>query len=116
MNALQAPGPGGAPGGVPDEKERMWGMLAHISPIIVGFLGPLIIMLMPDSLVGRPSPFLKHHAKQSLIWTIALIVVAILTCGIGGLVMMIWQVLAGLAANKGEWYVYPGLSSFVDKR
>ena len=93
----------------------MWGMLAHLSPFVVGFIGPLIIMLMPDSLVGRPSPFVAHHAKQSLIWNVAMIVVAIVTCGLGALVMLVFQLLAGLAANKGEWYVYPGLSSFVDQ-
>lgn len=113
-NALQGPQTGGAPGGGPDDKERLWGMLAHISPIFVGFIGPLIIMLMPESLVGHQSAFVKHHAKQSLIFCIILIVVTMVTCGLG-LLLIIFQVIAGLAANKGEWYVYPGLSSFVDK-
>ena len=100
---------------MPDDKERLWGMIAHLSPLVVGFIGPLILMMA--DLSGRPegpSAFVKHHAKQSLIWCIALIIVAMVTCGIGGMVMMVWQILAGMAANRGEWYVYPGLSSFVD--
>ncbi|MCC6872749.1 MAG: DUF4870 domain-containing protein [Sandaracinaceae bacterium] len=99
---------------MPDEKDRQWAMIAHLSPLVVGFIGPLILMMVDTTGRGQPSPFVKHAAKQSLIWCIALIVIGMLTCGIGALVMMIWQVLAGVAANRGEWYVYPGLSGFVD--
>jgi uncharacterized Tic20 family protein len=94
----------------------MWAMLAHISPILVGFIGPLVLLLAGDSFVGRPSAFVKHAAKQSLIWCIALIVIGLLTCGVGALVMIVFQIIAGLDANSGRWYVYPGLASFVDPR
>lgn len=114
-----APDPGGAyrsPGAMPPgqltEQERMWGMLAHFSTFVVGIFGPMILMMVDPA--GAPSAFVKHHAKQALLWSVAMIVVAMLTCGIGAFVMMIWQVMAGVAANRGEWYVYPGLGGFVD--
>jgi uncharacterized protein len=113
----QPGGPGEAPtpwGGMPTAQERQWAMIAHLSPLVLGFIGPLVLMLMDPT--GQPSVFVKHAAKQSLIWSIILIVVAIFTCGIGGIVMMIFQVLAGVAANKGEWYVYPGCAGFVDQQ
>lgn len=92
----------------------MWGMLAHLSTFVVGFIGPILLMVVDIN--GQPSPFVKHHAKQALLWCVAMMIVAVLTCGIGAIVMMIWQVLAGMAANRGEWYVYPGLGSFVDRQ
>jgi uncharacterized Tic20 family protein len=91
----------------------MLALVAHLSPLAVGFFGPLILMFIDVG--GAPSKFVKHHAKQSLIWTISLLVVAMLTCGVGGLVMMVWQVIAALAAQRGEWYAYPLLSGFVDR-
>jgi hypothetical protein len=100
---------------MPDDKERMWGMLAHFAPFLVGFIGPLLLMFLDESVVGRPSPFVKHHAKQSLIWSIVVLVVSIPTCGLG-MVLLIWSIIAGLAANKGEWYTYPMLGSFVDRK
>lgn len=118
-----APG-GGIPGGaiqqtggagVPDDKERMWAMIAHLSFFVLAFIGPLVLMFAGEGIVGKDSAFVKQAAKQALIWQIASIALGIVTCGFGSLVMMIFAVLGGLAANKGEWYVYPGLASFVDK-
>lgn len=39
---------------------------------------------------------------------------SVFTCGVGGLVMMIWHVLGALEANKGAWYTYPGCARFAD--
>ncbi len=105
----------GGYGQMPTEQERQFAMFAHIGALFIGFWAPVIFMFVhPNN--GQPSAFVKHHAKQSLVWCIALIVVALITCGIGAFVMMIWQVIAGLEANKGNWYVYPGCSSFVDRQ
>ena len=118
----QPPAPGtGQPGGLmntsgegPDSNERLWGLLAHLSFFVLGIIGPIIVMMAGDSLAGHPSGFLKHHGKQALIWQVAAILIGIPTCGIGSLVMMVWAVLAALAANKGEWYTYPGLARFAE--
>lgn len=104
------PAPGGA-GQPPSDNERMWAMIAHLGQFLVGFWGPLVLMFV--DIGGQPSPFIKHHAKQSLIWGVAMVVASIFTCGIAALPMLVFLVLAGLAANKGEWYVYPGLGRFV---
>jgi uncharacterized Tic20 family protein len=100
----------------PTDQERTWAMIAHLSPILVGFIGPLVLMLAGDSFVGRPSKFVAHAAKQSLIFCIVVIVGGILTCGVGVIVGIIFQIIAGIDASKGSWYVYPGLSSFADPR
>jgi uncharacterized Tic20 family protein len=107
-----APMPGGmyAP---PTDKEKQWALFAHVSPLVgLGFIGPLIFMLI--DLDGKPSAFVKHHAKQALIWHCAVLVLTILTCGVG-VIAIIWHILAALEANKGVWYVYPGCGSFVDQ-
>lgn len=103
------PSPGGA--GQPSDKERQWGMIAHLGQFLVGFWAPLILFLVDIN--NEPSPFIKHHAKQSLIWGAVMVVASIFTCGIAAIPMLIFVVIAGLAANKGEWYVYPGLARFV---
>ncbi len=109
-DAYRTPGP--LPGGEPNDQERMWALLAHLGTFVFGFVAPLLLMFIDPT--GTPSPFVKHHAKQSLIWVVATIVVAMLTCGIGALGMAIFQILAAMAAHRGEWYVYPGCRSFSD--
>jgi uncharacterized protein len=111
-------GPYHSPGAMPPDglhpDEKMWGMLAHLSPLVVGIFGPVLLMFI-DPVGQRPSAFIKFHAKQALLWCVAMIVVGVLTCGFGAIVMMVWQVLAGIAAHRGEWYVYPGLGSFAER-
>lgn len=87
-------------------------MIAHLGTLVVGFWAPLILMFV--DIGGQPSAFIKHHAKQALIWSLVGIVGAIITCGVWVIPMMIFHVIAGLEANKGNWYAYPGLRRFAE--
>lgn len=99
-----------------DDKERLWAALGHASCLIgLGIIGPLVLMFAGDSLVGHPSAFLKHHGKQALIFQIAGIVISMVTCGVGAIVVLVFAVIAAMAAYKGDNYVYPGLARFVDE-
>ena len=40
--------------------DRTWGMLAHISPIVLGFIGPLIIWLVYKD----KSPFISDQGDR----------------------------------------------------
>ncbi|MBO9640150.1 DUF4870 domain-containing protein [Siphonobacter aquaeclarae] len=97
-----------------DSDARMWGMLAHLSGIIFGFVGPLVVWLINKD----KSAFVDYHGKEALNFTILLniviIAVAVVTCGIGGLlapvfwaVQVIFNIIAGIKANNGEYYKYP---------
>ncbi len=99
----------------PTADERTQAMLAHLSIILLWFIGPLIFWL-----IGKDkSAFIDDQGKEALNFgitaTIAAIASAILmvvligflllpVVGIGVLVLAI---MAGLAANKGETYRYP---------
>jgi uncharacterized Tic20 family protein len=98
-----------------ESDQRMWSMLAHLGGIILGFIAPLIVMLVQ----GEKSPFVRRHSVEALNFQITLIigyvVSAILFLVIIGFLLffVVWivgivlSIIAGLAANKGEEYRYP---------
>lgn len=89
--------------------------LAQVLAIFTGFLGPLVIWFM-----ARPDqPFVKHHAAEALNFqitvTIAAFVSALLMLVLIGFLLLpvvligafVLEVLAAIAANRGEWYRFP---------
>lgn len=122
--AYSAPPPGyaapppayaGAQPPLSDSDQRMWAMLAHIGGIIFGFLAPLIIWLVFKDR-GR---FVDEQAKEALNWQITLVIgwivgFILLFIIIGGIILaavgicaLVFGIMAGIAANKGEAYRYP---------
>lgn len=97
------------------EDERGMATLTQVLPIFTGFLGPLIIWF-----IARPDqPFVKHHAAEALNFqitvTIAAIVSGLLVLVLIGLILLpvvvigalVLQIMAAIAANRGEWYRFP---------
>jgi uncharacterized Tic20 family protein len=95
--------------------ERGMATLAQVLPIFTGFIGPLVIWF-----VARPDqPFVKHHATESLNFqitvTIAAFVSALLILVLVGILLLplvvigalVLQIMAAIAANRGEWYRFP---------
>ncbi|MEM9190240.1 MAG: DUF4870 domain-containing protein [Myxococcota bacterium] len=111
----QQPFAGGG-GGELTKEEKLWATLAHASFFVLSIFGPLILMYAHESIVGKKSAFVAQAAKQALIYQIGALVITMITCGFGFFIAMIFPILGALATNKGEWYVYPGLGSFVDKQ
>ena len=117
-----------APDGTTSDDRQM-GLLAHILGLFTGFLGPLILFLAtsPDR------KFVRHHAKQALIWhgfVVALMAVTALIFVVGvlgavtsgnplpivlvflfpagvGIASLVFCIVAAMSANRGEWYRYP---------
>jgi uncharacterized protein len=112
--------------GPPQQSDdRTWAMAAYLSPIVVHFIGPLIIFFVKKD----ESPFVRHHAAQSLnmiitstIYGIGLIiagaVAGAVTHGVGFLLfllvwlafsvtMLVYLIIATVAANRGELYQVP---------
>lgn len=95
--------------------ERSMATLAQVLAIFTGFLGPLVIYLVAKD----DQPFVKHHAAEALNFqitvTIAAIVSGILTLLLIGLLLLplvligalVLEIIAAIAANKGEWYRFP---------
>jgi len=92
-------------------------MLTHLSGILLGFIVPLIIWLTNKDKTDKA--WLNTQAVEALNFQI-LVAIAYVACMIlafiiiGGLLMpvvwianLIFCILAGMAANKGENYRYP---------
>jgi uncharacterized Tic20 family protein len=97
------------------QDERTWSLLAHIGTIVLGFIAPLIVLLVQ----GEKSPMVRAHSIESLNFqitvTIGYIVSSILMVVLIGFVtfFVIWAaalvfaILATIAASKGLPYKYP---------
>ncbi len=119
--------------GTPSTEERQWALFAHLSILagalvttgwgfsIGSFIGPLVIWLIKkDSM-----PFVADQAKEALNFGItiaiacfALLVLTILSLGIGALVtipafliigiaVLVLAIIAAVKANDGVAYRYP---------
>lgn len=111
-------GPGPGPGGpVSPSDERTWAMLAHLGTILLGWIAPLVTYLMYKD----RSQFVKVQSAESLNFQITMIiaylisgVLTAITLGFASILFLavyavhvIFAVIAGIAANKGENYRYP---------
>ena len=106
---------------VTDPNERQWGMFGHLSALsgfIVPFgnlIGPLIIWQMKKD----QHPFAADQAKEALNFNISITILAVISgaliCVFVGIILLplvavfglVMTIIAGIAANKGEWYRYP---------
>ena len=95
-------------------------ILAHVLGLVVGFLGPLIILLVSDTDENA-----KKHSKLALNWQISLIIYFIVS-GILALVFigfilmialailnLIFCIKAAIKASNGELYKYPLTIQFL---
>lgn len=126
-------GPAGAsvppfppPVAAPDRDSRNLAVIAHLSSLIAftsipSFVGPLAVWLLQRD----RDPFVEEHAREALnfnlsvlLYAIALIAFAVVTFGIGLLVLVpvalvgapAWLIATGIAAAKagnGERFRYP---------
>jgi len=112
-----APPPGYAAPAAPltDAEQRQWAMFAHLGGILFAFVPALVIWLVFKER-GR---FVDEQAKEALnfqiTWNIALIIASLTFVILIGIVLfpivyiggVIFMVMAGMAANKGQAYRYP---------
>jgi uncharacterized protein len=125
--------PPAAAAGTPSADERLWALFAHLSILLGGFvttgwgfsigcfLGPLIIWLVKKDTM----PFVNDQAKEALNFSItlaiigfALLMLTIMSLGIGalitipvlmcvGIAALILVIIAAVKANEGVAYRYP---------
>jgi uncharacterized protein len=109
------------PAYVPTPEDRTWGLLAHLSGLIAGFLGglsflgPLVVWLIKKD----QSPFVADQAKEALNFQIAVtiaiwIAAASLWVCVGFVLLplvaiaaLVYTIIAAMEANKGNYYRYP---------
>lgn len=95
--------------------ERNLATLAQVLAIFTGFLGPLVIYLMARD----DQPFVKHHAAEALNFQITVLIavvvsfvlifvlVGIVLLPLVGLGALVFEIIASVAASRGEWYRFP---------
>lgn len=105
----------GGSAGSPSKDEKLWAMLAHLSGIVFGFLGPLVAWLIKKD----EMPFVNYQAKEALNFQItvfiALVAAGVLSfVGIGIILYpvvyignLVFCIMAGMKANEGVAYQYP---------
>ncbi len=100
---------------------RMWSLFAHLGGIFFGFIPSLIIYLI----FKDRDPFIRRHSTQALnfqiIATIAYVVSAVLQAVFIGyltgfatfVAVVVFSIMAAMAANKGDEYSYPLVPKMV---
>ena len=104
----------------PDD-EKLWSTLIHLGAIVLGFWPALIgYLLLKDR-----GPFIREHTRTALNFqitmTIAMFVGALLTLILVGfliifavgIVVIIFSIIAAVAANRGQFYAYPLTIEFI---
>ena len=98
-----------------DSDQRLWATLAHIGPIVIGFVAPLVIWLI----YRERGHYVADQSKEALNFQITVAIAAaisgLLVFAIIGLVLLpivlivalVLMIMAAIAANKGQAYRYP---------
>ncbi|MDR6611914.1 DUF4870 domain-containing protein [Leifsonia sp. 1010] len=109
----------------PDEwaasDQRLWAMLVHLGGILLGWLAPLLGLLL---LTDRGA-FVRRHVVTALNFQLTLFLAALVgymlsIVAIGLLLLLavfvvnvVFSIIAALKANQGAEYVYPLAIRFV---
>ncbi len=102
--------------------EKLWATLTHIGGIFFSFIPALIAYLV----LKDRGPFIRRHAATALNFQLTMVIAqligGILTFVLVGFLVLlavsamiiIFGIIAAIAANKGEWYSYPLTITFVN--
>lgn len=98
----------------PTQEEKNIALLCHIGVFFGGIIVPLVVWLLKND-----SPFVAHHAKESLNFQISLliylVVASVFILVVLGIFMIValvvlsivFIILATIAASSGKYYTYP---------
>jgi len=104
-----------------DSDARLWAMLGQLSGIILGFIGPLIVMLV----FGPRNEFVKKESTEALNFQITvligyvvsfvlmLVVIGIFLFLAVWILSIVFCVIAAMKNNQGVAYRYPINIRFV---
>lgn len=84
------------------QDDRTMAMLAHLLMLFTWFVGPLILYCLKKD----ESRFVGFHALQAVYFSLIGTVFTLLTCGLGGILVMIYGVILCIKAGEGRWEKY----------
>jgi uncharacterized membrane protein len=95
--------------------DKLWSLLGYLVPVIA-----LIVLLIEDK---RSRPFLKFHAVQSLAFNVAAYVIitilSAITLGIGSILCIApvaYSIYLAVKSYQGEYVTIPWLTDFIRKQ
>ena len=103
------------------EDEKLWAVLTHLGGLFVPLIGPLIVYLV----LRDRGPFIRHHAATAFNFhatmTIASLIGFVTVWLVIGffellavsIVILVFAIVAAVAAGRGEFYTYPLAISFL---
>ncbi|MCU1543679.1 MAG: uncharacterized protein JWM50_1544 [Microbacteriaceae bacterium] len=101
--------------------ERLWSTLIHIGGIFFGFIPALVGYLV----LKDRGPFVRSHTLTALNFQLTMLIayvvgyvltfilIGFLVLAAVGIVVLIFSIIAAIAANKGENYKYPLTIEFI---
>ena len=117
----QGPGYQGQPAGYQSappmrpEDEKLWALAAHLGPLVLGFIAPLVVWLV----FKDRSQFLDRHGKEALNFQIAYLVyfivaglsifllIGFVLLPLVGIAWVVFMILAAVQASQYQDYRYP---------
>ena len=95
------------PAVVPPPGERTAAVAAHLLGAVTSFVGPLIMVVATRN---SPAGFAREQAVEALNFQLSLLLITLVTLGIGGVVYVvawIFSIVAAVSAGSGQRYRYP---------
>ena len=103
--------------------EKTWAMLLHLSQLVFGLIGPAVLWAIKK----EESAYVDQHGKNALNWQLTMLIVSMVilvlgfpTCGVAWLLffplmipLILFPILAGIKASKGETWKYPCAIDFI---
>ena len=103
------------------DEERLWAVAAHLGPVLVGFIAPLVVWLVFKDRSG----FLDRHGKEALNMQISylvyflvsgislIVLIGFLLLPVVGIAWLVLMILATIRAANLEDYRYPWIFRFI---
>jgi len=118
---MPPPGPYSAPTPFSPSDEKLWSTLTHVGGIFFSVIPSLIAYL----LLKDRGPFVREHTKTALNFQITMLIagfiggvlsflgIGFLIVGAVSVVVIVFSIIAAIAANNGQPYKYPLSIEFI---
>ncbi|HET6698763.1 MAG TPA: DUF4870 domain-containing protein [Nocardioidaceae bacterium] len=118
-----APPPGWQPGPPPlrPDEEKLWAVAAHLGPLVLGFIAPLVVWLV----FRERSAFVDRHGKEALNMQISyliyflvagfsiILLIGLVLLPVVGVAWLVLMIVASVKAGSYEDYRYPAIIRFI---
>ncbi|QOD94605.1 DUF4870 domain-containing protein [Chryseoglobus sp. 28M-23] len=110
-----------APAPLRPEEEKLWATLIHVGGIFFGFVPALIGYLV----LKERGPFIRGHSTTALNFQLTMLIgyvvgyvtvfvfIGFLVLLAVGILVLVFGIIAAIAANRGEEYYYPVAIKFL---